>query len=195
MNKRRKLRLDRLALLVLIGFCVAYTIISLTGKFITVVANVNEDTKQQEQKVELGKVDEKPIIYEVNITTLEEEEPIEKENNLIEVEEEIIEEPILEYLGEFKITGYCPCEECCGQWSGGPTASGVMPTPNHTIAVDPNVIPLGTHVMIDGIEYVAEDTGSAINEKKIDIFVAEHHECFSEFCNGYKDVYLIKESD
>lgn len=32
------------------------------------------------------------------------------------------------YLGKFKLTAYCSCPICCGVWSGGPTASGAMPT-------------------------------------------------------------------
>ena len=39
-----------------------------------------------------------------------------------------------ERLGEVVTSGYCNCTICCGQWSGGPTASGVYPTPNHTIS-------------------------------------------------------------
>ena len=41
-----------------------------------------------------------------------------------------------ESLGNVVTSGYCNCSICCGQWSGGPTASGVYPTANHTIAVD-----------------------------------------------------------
>lgn len=77
---------------------------------------------------------------------------------------------------EFKITHYCNCSICCGRWSGGPTASGTMPTPDHTIAVDPHVIPLGTSVLIDGVEYFAEDTGSAIKGNRIDIYCDSHQE-------------------
>ena len=40
------------------------------------------------------------------------------------------------------------------------------------------------------IEYVAEDTGSAIKGNRIDIFCEKHNECFSEFCNGYKEVFV-----
>ena len=36
-----------------------------------------------------------------------------------------------ESLGLVVTSGYCNCPICCGQWSGGPTASGAMPTANH----------------------------------------------------------------
>lgn len=96
------------------------------------------------------------------------------------------------YLGNFKLTGYCNCEECNGIWAWGPTYSGVMPMSWHTIAVDTNVIPIGTHVIINGNEYVAEDTGSAIIGNRIDIYCDNHYDCYNDYCNGYADVYIIK---
>ncbi len=67
-----------------------------------------------------------------------------------------------ESLGTVVTSGYCSCPICCGQWSGGPTASGVYPTSNHTIAVDAYdpFVPIGTHVVMNGVEYVVEDTGA-----------------------------------
>lgn len=51
-----------------------------------------------------------------------------------------------------------------------------MPAINRTIAVDPDVIPLGSVVLIDGKEYIAEDTGSAIKGNIIDMFVGTEAE-------------------
>lgn len=78
-------------------------------------------------------------------------------------------------LGSFNISYYCPCEKCCGK-TDGITFTGVKATPNHTIAVDPDLIPLGTQVMVDGILYTAEDTGGAIQGNRVDIFVNSHAE-------------------
>ncbi len=66
-----------------------------------------------------------------------------------------------ESLGQVVTSGYCSCPICCGIWSGGPTASGVMPTANHTIAVDASnpFVPMGTKVVMNGVEYTVEDTG------------------------------------
>jgi 3D (Asp-Asp-Asp) domain-containing protein len=72
-------------------------------------------------------------------------------------------------------TAYCPCEICCGK-SDGITASGVKARTNHTIAVDRNVFPLGTHILYNGTEYVAEDTGGAIRGNRIDIYFDNHSE-------------------
>ena len=95
-------------------------------------------------------------------------------------------------LDEFELTAYCGCRKCNGKWTGSPTASGVMPKINHTIAVDPNVIPLGTKVVINGNTYVAEDTGSAIKGNKIDIFMSSHEEAMN-FGVQYAEVFIVNE--
>lgn len=73
-----------------------------------------------------------------------------------------------------KTTGYCNCSGCAGQWAGAATASGTRPRENRTIAVDKNLIPLGTKVKIGEETYVAEDTGGAIKGKKIDVYYSSH---------------------
>lgn len=108
----------------------------------------------------------------------------------IEPTEETKEELSLISLGEFRLTAYCPCKKCCGKWSGGATASGVMPVANHTIAVDTNVIPFGTKIVIYGKTYVAEDTGSGIKDKCIDIYFNTHQEAL-EFGLQYAEVFLV----
>lgn len=73
-----------------------------------------------------------------------------------------------------KTTGYCNCRSCAGQWAGAATASGTRPKEDRTIAVDKNLIPLGTKVQMNGETYVAEDTGGAIKGKKIDVYYGSH---------------------
>ena len=97
----------------------------------------------------------------------------------------------LKPLGTFRITHYCPCSICCGPYSNGITSTGVTATTNHTIAVDPSVIPYGSKVVINGQVYVAEDCGGAIKKNRIDIYVATHAE--GEAKGTYDtEVYLIK---
>jgi 3D (Asp-Asp-Asp) domain-containing protein len=105
-------------------------------------------------------------------------------------EETIVNKPNLINLGEFRLTAYCNCKICCGKWAGGATASGAMPVANHTIAVDTDIIPFGTKVIINGITYVAEDTGSAIYGKRIDIYFDTHQEALN-FGIQYADVYVV----
>ncbi|MFC7442265.1 3D domain-containing protein [Laceyella putida] len=61
--------------------------------------------------------------------------------------------------------------------TGSRTATGTYPK-RGTIAVDPDVIPLGTKLYIPGYGYgVAEDTGGAVNGKIIDLFFETRAEC------------------
>lgn len=76
-------------------------------------------------------------------------------------------------LGVFRTTAYCPCYQCSEGW-GRQTSTGAVATADHTIAVDPNVIPYGTKVMIDGIVYTAEDRGGGVKGNHIDIFYDTH---------------------
>lgn len=110
---------------------------------------------------------------------------VEKYNNIPSPSKEY------EYIGKFLLTGYDDCPLCQEEFVG-TTALGVAPTVQHTVAVDPKVIPLGSHLLIDGIEYVAEDVGGAIKGYHVDIFVGSHEETFDSFCNKTADVYLIK---
>lgn len=108
--------------------------------------------------------------------------------------------PALTSLGEFKTTAYCTCVKCCGIWSQDhpsrvgtdyvqKTASGTIPTAGRTVAVDPDVIPYGTTLVIDGHEYIAEDTGGAINGNVIDIYF-DSHESACEYGVQYKTIYI-----
>lgn len=83
-----------------------------------------------------------------------------------------------EPLGEFKLTAYCPCMKCCGK-TDGITATGTTATEGRTIAVDPDIIPYGSHVLLiwpDGTQhsYIAEDCGGGVNGNHIDVFFSDH---------------------
>lgn len=108
--------------------------------------------------------------------------------------------PELIELGEFKTTAYCTCVKCCGIWSAEHpsrvgtdyvqrTKSGTIPTADRTVSVDPDVIPLGTVLIIDGHEYIAEDTGSAVKGNVIDIYF-DSHELAVEYGVQMKTIYI-----
>ena len=78
-------------------------------------------------------------------------------------------------LGTFTCVAYDACIECCGK-TDGITKTGTKATAGRTVAVDPDVIPLGSTLLIDGHEYIAEDIGGAIKGNKIDIFHNSHAE-------------------
>lgn len=102
----------------------------------------------------------------------------------IEAEEKA---PEVEDLGEYMITHYCSCPICCDNYAEDRpidengeeivyTASGEIAEAGKTIAVDPDVIPLGTTVIINGHEYVAQDVGGAIQGNRIDVYCNSHEE-------------------
>lgn len=93
-------------------------------------------------------------------------------------------------MGEFRLTAYCACEKCCGKWADGITATGTKATAGRTIAVDQDVIPYGSEVIINGHTYTAEDCGGAIIGKEVDIFFDSHEEA-TEFGVQYADVTLL----
>lgn len=114
-----------------------------------------------------------------------------KSTAIVEAEARIEEQKIIEeskpktiYMGNFKLTAYCSCKKCCGRWSpevtgkASFTESGTNPKQGRTVAVDKRVIPLGTKILIDGKEYIAEDTGSAVKGNHIDIYFDSHKEAY-----------------
>ena len=88
-------------------------------------------------------------------------------------------------LGIFTVTAYCSCEKCCGEWAnkrpldenGNPIvygSSGEQLIADYSIAVDLDLIPYGETIYINDMPYVAHDKGSAIQGKKIDIYMSSH---------------------
>lgn len=104
---------------------------------------------------------------------------------------QIIEEPI--NTQTFTATYYCGCSKCCGKYSNGYEdiaygAKGTLLTPYYSIAVDPEIIPLGTILSDDlGNQYEAVDTGKAIKGNKVDIFTGNHQEALNL---GKKEITL-----
>ena len=89
------------------------------------------------------------------------------------------------YLGNFTLTAYCNCAQCCGT-AGNPTASGAMPTAGHTVAMAG--VPFGTQLLINGTVYTVEDLGTPYGH--VDIYCGSHEEALS-FGLQYADVYQL----
>ena len=100
------------------------------------------------------------------------------------------ENGVYEYMGEFRVTAYCPCPICCGKYSNmenPTTASGTQATAGRTIAADSR-FPFGTQLVVNGQVYTVEDRGGAINGNKIDVYFNSHEEALS-YPTGYYSVY------
>lgn len=109
------------------------------------------------------------------------------EEEIEAAENEMIMQALLDRshkLEEVTITFYC-CElypHICGTGNG-ITASGRRVTPYVSCAVDPDVIPLGSTVMLEyngEMVYLrADDTGGSIKGNRLDIAVKGHSEALS----------------
>lgn len=105
-------------------------------------------------------------------------------------ETEASENELIEPI-EFEVTGYCPCEKCCGK-TDGITKSGVKAISSKTIAMDKKY-PMGTEVIIEGFENIVfekQDIGGAIKGNKIDIYFDTHQEALN-FGRQTKKVWIL----
>lgn len=118
----------------------------------------------------------KTELQAVNNNSIKAIQQLQEDIEAIKSEIDGIENNLPTFAGVFSTTAYCKCEKCCGIWTDSPTKSGTIPQEGRTIAVDPDVIPLGTQVLIDGQTYTAEDTGSAVKGNVIDIYFNDHEE-------------------
>lgn len=88
------------------------------------------------------------------------------------------------YMGEFDITFYTH--------TGNKTSTMVYPQIDRTVATDPNVIPYGSIIYVDGYgAFIAEDTGPDIKNNRLDIFVGSRKEAIEKGRVKAK-VYLIE---
>lgn len=121
----------------------------------------------------------------------------------------IVEEPTRRPHGSCRITAYCPCEICCGEWAkdrpvdeNGNTivygASGQVLTPGVSVACS---LPYGTKIQIDGLPgtYIVEDrTAEWIQDKyngmTVDIYMDSHEACYELLAGKpeWMDVYILE---
>lgn len=123
-----------------------------------------------------------------------------------------VEEPVRRLHGSCRITAYCACEICCGEWAknrpldenGNPIvygASGQVLTPGVSVACS---LPYGTEIQIDGLPgtYIVEDrTAEWIQDKyngmTVDIYMPTHESCYELLAGKpeWMDVYVIEEAE
>ena len=115
-----------------------------------------------------------------------------------------VEEAVEEVEAEsttFRVTAFCSCEKCCGEWAlnrpkdeNGKDivygSTGTALVAGTSIAVDPSVIPYGSQVEINGHTYTAHDTGGAINGNRIDVYFDNHQDALN-FGVQRAEVFLI----
>lgn len=167
MNKRRMIELV-VFLLIMLGICVS-------AMFVDAFADKpyvgNSNAIIEETNFIIDQLDDE-------VETAPAEDPHESEK---------IEAAIdWHYIEDCTLTAYCACAECCGK-SDGITATGTIAQQGVTIAVDPDVIPIGAWVEIDGHLFHAEDVGGGVCGNHIDVYY-DSHEMASAFGVKTRDV-------
>lgn len=130
---------------------------------------------------------------------------VEEKQEFVELdvaEPEEPQKPKVKSLGEFVLTAYCSCEKCCGKWAlnrpldeNGEQivygASGARLIEGISVAVDPDVIPYGTELYINGNLYIAHDCGGAIKGNRLDVYFATHEEAWN-FGKQTAEVFILE---
>lgn len=110
-------------------------------------------------------------------------------------------EPVL--LGNFRITAYCSCEKCCGEWAKNRPDGIVYGASGEELIAGVSCaspLPFGTVVEIEGLgEYIIQDRPAQwviekYGEQQIDIYF-DNHEAACEFGLKYLNVYLKGETE
>lgn len=114
-----------------------------------------------------------------------------------ETEPETVEIISAEYVGEFLLTAYC-CEKyehICGTGDG-ITASGQPVQAGVSVAADPDVLPYGTIVYIEGIGIrIVQDTGGGLASNQIDIAMDTHENALEFGVQRGCRVYILSVND
>lgn len=79
-----------------------------------------------------------------------------------------------------RVTAYCPCEKCCGEFADGITASGHKILPGDCFVAADRNFPFGMELIVP--DYNANrpvkvlDRGGAITGERLDVFFATHEQ-------------------
>jgi 3D (Asp-Asp-Asp) domain-containing protein len=113
---------------------------------------------------------------EVNIESNPDAESNTEESNT----ERYIELPGEWEIIEMRVTAYCPCPSCCGEYSDGITANGYEIQPGDTFVAADRRYPFHTAMLIPGYSNSQPvkvlDRGGAIKGNRLDVFFATHDE-------------------
>jgi 3D (Asp-Asp-Asp) domain-containing protein len=108
--------------------------------------------------------------------------------------------PTLEQSGEWqtvrmRVTAYCPCQKCCGEYSGGPTACGHKIRPGDAFVAADKKYCFGTEMLVAGYKngdpVKVLDRGGAIRGNRLDVFFGSHEEAL-EWGVKYLDVKVCR---
>ena len=144
---------------------------ALTARIADLESQLQADAARYQEQIQEAEHDRDLAVQELGAMALQQAE----ERQARAAQAEAYEAAgIYTYVGNCTITYYCcePYEHICGNGDG-ITATG-LPVSLGMVAVDPDVIPLGSTVVIDGQQYLAADTG--VTGYCVDVAVPTHEE-------------------
>lgn len=187
-SRSMKRKQDEIAKRILISWLIIFVIgLTVGGVSGTLIAKAN-DTKTETEAVK-------------NFTEEVQEAEITDADLIVETEESEEVEQIS--LGTYRITAYCSCEKCCGEWANNRTdgivkgAAGVELTPGISVACS---LPFGTKLYIEGYgevvvqDRIAEWVTEKYDDKVIDVYFNDHSEAL-EFGVKNLSVYQIESEE
>ena len=81
---------------------------------------------------------------------------------------------------QMRVTAYCPCEQCCGEWADGITANGHEISQGDRFVAADSRFAFGTQMLIPGYNNSKTvkvfDRGGAIYDNRLDVFFNTHQE-------------------
>lgn len=160
------------------------------GKLVKKFEVTYENGEEKDRKLVSEKMKNDPVNQVVAIGTKEEQKknPKKKEPNLVTVSKSSSSDEPSGEVHHMVSTAYTVnCDGCDGR---GITATGInLNNTPKVVAVDPNVIPLGSKVWVEGYGYaIAGDTGGAIKGNRIDLHVQSKSEAMG---HGYQKRKVI----
>jgi len=97
-----------------------------------------------------------------------------------------------------RVTAYCPCEQCCGEWADGVTANGHKIEAGDRFVAADGRFAFGTEMLIKGYNdsntVKVYDRGGAIKGNKLDVFFHTHQAAL-EWGVKYIDVKVRNKSE
>ena len=186
MNK--KLIFKRVVICILIGTFIGFAIGCFVGRLIDVVFAAPLKPTTQPPMIDMTTLIKNRIKPIIKLTPTEPAPKVSIDTT--------IKKPRVVSLGVCKTTAYCSenYPHICNNGNSSRTATGTVPTPGRTVAVDPKVIPYGSEVIINGHTYIAEDCGGAIRGNRVDILFATHREAL-QYGVRYVEVSYIPKGD
>lgn len=113
-----------------------------------------------------------------------------------EIEEVMQEEPEFEQITVIATAYVSNCQGCTGITKGGTDVRNTIyhDSGYRIIATDPDIIPLGSIVEINGQKFIADDIGGAIKGYRIDILMESESEAL-EFGVREVEVTILKKGE